>query len=273
MARKNPLLVLLTDFGATDSYVAAMKGMIYTKHPLARIVDLSHDVEPHNIDEAAFLLWNAYKYFPEGTIFVVVVDPDVGSQRRIICVQTARYTFLVPDNGILKFIIGESQVRGVYDVTKPRIFSHAISQTFHGRDIFAPIAALLARGEKLSLFGRPAHVTSPIETFVSVDEGIQGVYKGKVIHIDRFGSIMTNILLPEAPLPPFQVKIEKKKITRQAQFYAEMKKGDLFIIRGSTRLLEISVRHGSAARALKVSTGASVTLEILPIAEPPREGS
>ncbi|TAK55826.1 MAG: hypothetical protein EPO24_11740 [Bacteroidetes bacterium] len=263
MAKKNPFIALLTDFGAADAYVGIMKGVIYSINPQARIIDVSHESAPQQIDQAAFLLWSAYKYFPAGTIFVCIVDPGVGSLRKIFCVQTSNYTFLVPDNGMLKFVLGETQVKGVYDVSKPKIFSHPVSATFHGRDIFAPLAARLSMGEKPSVFGRPAKASLNVELLVSVHPKRVMKYEGKVIHIDRFGNIVTNLLLPESRLPKFRCLLEKKTIEQQVLYYAENDSGDLIIVRGSSGLLEISIRNGSAATATRAKLGQRVTLELL----------
>ena len=262
MPKRNSIIALLTDFGLADAYVGIMKGVIYTFNPQARIIDISHEVEPQQVDQAAFLLWSSYRYYPKGTIFVCVVDPCVGGSRKILCAQTNMYTFIAPDNGVMKFILGEAHVKNVYDVSKPKVFTHPISSTFHGRDIFAPIAASLSQGEKPLLFGRPVHAETQVESFISVNAKTSATYEGKIIHIDRFGNIITNLMLPETRLSKFVCKIEKKRIERQVEYYAESESDEFVIVRGSSRLLEISKRNYSAARQLNAVTGQRVTLEV-----------
>ncbi len=145
MAR-SPCIALLTDFGSSDAYVAATKAVIVSICPAARILDITHNVAPQNIDQGAYLLWSIYKYFPKRTIFVSVVDPGVGTTRKVLLVQSSRYSFITPDNGLLKFLLPDLSCYSVREVKNASYFREDVSSTFHGRDIFAPVAAHLAVG-------------------------------------------------------------------------------------------------------------------------------
>jgi hypothetical protein len=254
MARTSGIIALLTDFGLKDPYVGVMKGVILRINPEARIVDLSHDIPPQGILDAYFLLSNTYRYFPDGTLFLAVVDPGVGSDRNILAVETDAYAFLAPDNGILGFLQKEGKVRRAVYVQNRKYALAPVSNTFHGRDIFAPAAAHLSRGLDLAKLGPE---TERIHRIVAPAPRIsrEGVLTGEVVSIDRFGNLVTNI--PGEPLASadaVEVRIGKTTIDRLARSYADGKKGALFAIVGSTGNLEISVNKGDA----REKTGAEV---------------
>lgn len=254
MARTSGIIALLTDFGLKDPYVGVMKGVILRINPEARIIDLSHDIPPQGILDAYFLLSNSYRYFPDGTLFLTVVDPGVGSERKILAVETDAYTFVAPDNGVLGFLQKEGRIRRAVAVQNPRYALAPVSNTFHGRDIFAPAAAHLSRGLDLAKLG-PAmdriHRIAPPSPRINRE----GVLTGEIVSIDRFGNLVTNIPgEPIASADAVEIRVGKTVIDRMTRSYAEGKKGKLFAIVGSTGNLEISVNKGSAA----AKTGAEV---------------
>lgn len=255
-------IVLLTDFGNKDGYHAVLKGVITSIVPNAHIIDLTHEISPQNIDEAAFIIWNACKYFPKNTIFVNVVDPGVGSKRKIILVKTKDYIFLAPDNGILKFIFSSFKILKVYSVENDKFFLKGLSNTFHGRDIFAPVAANIYKGVPLKDFGNVIIPETKPENFIKVSEISSKILEGKVIYIDRFGNIITNFLFDNAMKLDLlkSIKIKKSKISKFYRFYSQASTSTLFGLIGSRNLLELSVRNGSAAIVSKAVIGTPVKL-------------
>jgi len=230
-------IALLTDFGTRDPYVAAMKGVIASRCD-ASIVDLTHDISPFDVWEAAFFLRDVVRYWPAGTIFVCVVDPGVGTARRILAVESDGRIFLAPDNGLLHF------VRGVaYDVTDESLFLADGSTTFHGRDRFAPVAATLANGKNIEDLGSRAD-----------DRVLLDYTPGAIIRIDRFGNCVTDLFPPSTQ---FAAIVNDQRIDSIRTTYS----GDgAFLIIGSTGCIEISVANGSAASLLQLSRGDRVTI-------------
>ena len=244
-----PIVALLTDFGLKDPYVGLMKGVLLTVQPDARIVDLSHDIAPQAVLDAQRVLSQACGFFPKGTIFVAVVDPGVGSSRAILGVETERHVFLAPDNGLLSFV---EKARRIVRIENERYFLKPVSDTFHGRDIFAPVAGHLARGLDL---GRLGPRIGSIERLRPPAPRVTptGDVVGEVMAVDRFGNLVTNI--PAQRLARVsEIRLKRHRIARLLRTYAEARRGDLFGIVGSTGHLEISVNRGSAAR----KTGAAV---------------
>jgi len=231
------LIALLTDFGTRDPYVAAMKGVIASRCE-AHIVDLTHDIAPFDVWEAAFFLRDVVRYWPAGTIFVCVVDPGVGTTRRIIAVESDGKIFLAPDNGLLHFIDGNA-----YDVTNESLFLPDGSTTFHGRDRFAPIAAALANGTKVEELGPRIDDRVPLD-----------YTPGAIIRIDRFGNCVTDLVPPSMP---FAVTVSDQRLDDLRTTYT----GEgAFLIIGSTGCIEISVANGSAASLLQLRRGDRVTI-------------
>ena len=260
--KKHSVIALITDFGTSDGYIGSVKGAILSLSPSAQIIDISHSVSPQNIDEGAFLLWSVFQYFPKGTIFVCVVDPGVGGSRKILCVETAHYLFLAPDNGILKFVLNTIKPTSIVAVTNKRYWRKEISRTFHGRDIFAPVAAHLSRGGEVSRLGL---ITDPLfgkEDFVDISSKRKKIFAGKVIHIDHFGNIITNFHLRQRPKFPITLRIGKTIITRFSETYGEAEANRVFSTQGSSNLIEISIKNRSAAEALQVKLNQQVRLWI-----------
>ena len=243
------LIALLTDFGDSDHYAGTMKGVILSINPRATIVDISHNVSPQNIQQAGYLLWASYQYFPKGTIFACIVDPGVGTDRKIVGVETDKFVFLAPDNGLLDMVLFQEEIRRSYEIeSPPRIGSTPISTTFHGRDIFAPLAASLSLGKSLSQFGKPCTMKKPASVFHAIEKNDS---PARILHIDRFGNIITNI--PAQYFGQCTIRIGRSKISRGVQSYAEAPLDNPVIIVGSSGLLEIALRDGSAADKLGVN--------------------
>lgn len=258
-----PIISLLTDFGDRDGFVGAMKGVILGICPDAVIVDLSHDIAPQDVQEAAFVLRNACSYFPCGTIHVAVVDPGVGSDRRPIIVETPRHLFVGPDNGLFAYIYRREAKFLVTVIANPDFMLPGVSRTFHGRDVFAPAAAHLARGVRPEAFGprltgcNLGHVWEP----VYFADGIEG----HILHIDRFGNLITDIpeekLLQTAAGRPFRIVLGELCLERLSTLYADVAQGDALAILNSAGLLEIAVRDGDAAGRMGVKRGDTVRVD------------
>jgi len=254
MLTTSNVVALLTDFGLRDHYVGVMKGVILSVNRHAQIVDISHDVPSQAVLEGYFLLSNTYRYFPDGTIFVAVVDPGVGTDRAILGVRTDRFTFLAPDNGILGFLEKEGTIERIVHVRNDKYFLKPVSNTFHGRDIFAPAAGHLSLGVDLSDLGPAADsmvTISPPRPKVTRE----GLIVGEIVSIDRFGNLVTNI--PGDRLTPadsIEVRVGKHTMRKLVPSYGSGRKGEILALIGSTGTLEISVNGGDARK----KTGARV---------------
>lgn len=257
------IITLTTDFGLDDFFVGAMKGVILTINPAAMIVDITHTIPPHDIRAAAFTLAQAYREFPPGTIHVVVVDPGVGSTRKPLLVLTPRYTFVGPDNGVFSFIYAEEKAPTCIHITAEHYFRQPVSHTFHGRDIFAPVAAWLSKGLAPDGFG--SRINEYVKFEIPYPEILDQTHiRGHVIHIDRFGNLITNIT--EKELPPDAIRAGAKlvinghTITRFQSHFAEAPAGEPFAVFGSTGRWEIAVYLDLAERVLNASAGTTVDL-------------
>jgi hypothetical protein len=262
------LVVLLTDFGLRDHYVATMKGVILSLNPSARIIDLSHDVQPQRVGEAGYLLWAAYRYFPAGTVFVCVVDPGVGSRRRILAAESGGRAFLAPDNGLLDFVILEEKINTAREIMivgdsvkgLPGVTLRQRSLTFHGRDIFAPVAAALSSGKQWTSDAPLASFRSIQPVFVTSEN--RNV-KPQILHIDRFGNLITNIRstgADEALQLARRIRIGGRTVSRWITKYSEGSERLPSLIVGSSNLVEIVLKNGSAARTLKASLTSTLAI-------------
>ena len=253
------LIALLSDFGDRDQYVGTMKGVILSIDPRAQIIDISHKVTPQNITEAGYLLWASYKFFPVGTVFVCVVDPGVGSARRIICLETARHQFIAPDNGLLDLVILQEEILGSYEVINPPQFgTKKISATFHGRDIFAPLAAGLSKGKSINQFGKRYELKKPSPVFCNPENN---VVRARILHIDRFGNLITNI--PEQYFDRRSVKVGATDISNHIHSYAEAPKAQPCILVGSSGLIEVVLKDGSASKMLNANLQTPVVVSTI----------
>jgi S-adenosyl-L-methionine hydrolase (adenosine-forming) len=260
MAR--PVIALLTDFGTRDHYAGAMKGVALGICPDAVLVDVTHDIPPHDVAAGALELAGAYKYFPSGTIFVAVVDPGVGSSRRGIAAEASGYRFVSPDNGVLSLVFRDSAPRRVVELTERKYARPTVSRTFEGRDRFAPAAAWLARGIDLAALGRPVTAWSTLALHEPVV--LDGRIDGEVWRVDRFGNVITNIdratFSRIANSGAITIAAGAHAIDRLVSTYAEAPTGTVCALFGSTDHLELAVNGGSAAAALGIARGAPVTV-------------
>jgi S-adenosylmethionine hydrolase len=262
---RKPIITLLTDFGSKDHYVASMKGVILNINPQCLLVDITHQVNPHDIEEGAFTLANAYSYFPKGTIHLSVVDPGVGGIRRPILLVTENYFFVGPDNGLFTLVTRREKVKQVVVLSKKKYFLRKVSRTFHGRDIFAPVAAHLSLGIKPKAFGY--EINSLKELRVQKPVMKEGKLVGEILHIDTFGNVVSNI--DEAKLfrlnqsRPFVIRVGRKSIFGLKKGYSEGKKGEPIALLGSGGFLEISVREGDAQQILKLKRGDPIQVDIV----------
>jgi len=266
------IITLTTDFGISDSYVAQMKGVILGINPEVKIVDISHQIEPHNIREAAFVLSTVQSSFPKGTLHIAVVDPGVGTKRRAIILRTPHADLIAPDNGILGYIFQQVTAKSIKHpqikpgsnieavaITNPQYFRSPVSNTFHGRDIFAPVAAHLSLGTPLSSFGKPVTTIEilPIQApFLASD----GSITGEIMHVDRFGNLISNIKAEDLPLQKKPtIEIGRKKIYGLSMTYTHGKK--LLALINSNGYLEISLKEGNASSYLHMGVGGEVKVK------------
>lgn len=257
------IITLTTDFGEADPYVGIMKGVILSLAPRVRIVDLTHQIQPFEIAEAGFVIWQSWRYFPKGTVHVVVVDPGVGTLRRPVLAEAGGHYFLAPDNGALSMIFDELPHR-VREVTAEGYFLKPVSRTFHGRDVFAPVAARLARGLSPARLGKLIRDYARTEFFKPVRTG-KRIWTGAVLRVDRFGNMITNFRLSEFPTVatrPFLLRAGMETITRFAGTFAEAPPGELAVVEGSTGYLEIVMNQASAAKRLGCAAGSPLELTL-----------
>ena len=258
MAR--PIIALLTDFGTRDHYAGTMKGVALGICPDATLVDITHDVPPHDVLVGALELAASYKYFPSGTIFLVVVDPGVGSARRGIALQTDDYKFVAPDNGVLTAVLGEHPAKRAVELTERRYTRPTVSRTFEGRDRFAPAAAWLAKGIELTALGRPAGELQRLDIPQPAIEGDR--ITGVVLRVDRFGNLITNIDRKTfdriATGGALDIRIGDRVVPKLVATYADVGHGEICALFGSSDHLEIAANGASAAEALEIDRGAAV---------------
>jgi S-adenosylmethionine hydrolase len=257
----NPILTLTTDFGLSDHYVGAMKGVMLGICPRAQIVDITHEITPYEITEGAYTIAQAYRTFPKKTVHVVVVDPGVGTARRPILVEAAGQYFIGPDNGVLSMVYGKEKHK-VRLIANERYFRKPVSQTFHGRDIFAPVAAHLAAGVLPSKVGKVLgdYLRPAFQKPVQVGKRM---WNGQVLKVDRFGNLVTNYHVddfPDLERRGFVFGVGPLQVGALARNYAETGAGEVFAIVGSGGYYEISVREASAARATGCASGSPVEL-------------
>ena len=264
MARP-PIVTLTTDFGVQDHFIGTIKGVILENVPDVRLVDISHFVQPFDIFDGALTIAQAYSYFPSGTVHLVVVDPGVGTERRPIVVSTEKYTFVGPDNGVFSLIYDREGRLSVRHITAEHYFLQPVSNTFHARDVFAPITSYLAKGVDVDRMG------NEVKNFVrfaaprpkAIDDH---TLRGIVLKVDRFGNLITNITPQDTPAlfraepVKFKIVVGSKEITEIHSAYAEGMPGEVFGLLGSMGYLEIATNRGSAAKIVEAAKGSEVKI-------------
>jgi S-adenosylmethionine hydrolase len=263
MADSAHIITLLTDFGLRDHYTASMKGVMLGLNPDLNFVDISHSVPPQDISSAAFILGQAYPCFPAGTIHLAIVDPGVGTARKEIVVAAAAQVFVGPDNGIFTWVFEREESFTVYEITADHYFRKPVSSTFHGRDIFAPVAGWISRNIPLQQLGpvcqNPVRLKIPALTRVR-DTLIQAT----VLAVDGFGNLITNLKPEDLPLysaggsRTCKMLVSQREITNFRITFGEGAAGEIFVLPGSSGYLEIVMRNGSAAATLNATAGAPV---------------
>jgi S-adenosylmethionine hydrolase len=264
VARK-PIITLTTDFGLNDHFIGTMKGVILAIEPEAEIIDICHAVQAFDVLDGALSISQAYSYFPSGTVHVVIVDPGVGTARRPLIVTSERHHFVAPDNGVLSLIYQKEERLSARHVTGEHYFLQPVSNTFHARDVFSPIAAYLAKGVDPAKFGEE------VSDFVRFSAPKpkptnESTLRGVVLKVDRFGNLITNITPQDAPMlfkadaSGFKIVISKREITEIKDAYALGAPGEVFGILGSMGYLEIAANRGSAAQIIGVAKGTDVNI-------------
>jgi S-adenosyl-L-methionine hydrolase (adenosine-forming) len=263
IGNRQSIITLLTDFGTQDYFVGAMKGVILSANPHARLVDLTHDIPAQDIHAAAFNLLAAYRDFPAGTIHLAVVDPGVGSKRRPLLIECAGQFFVGPDNGLFSWICEREGNFNARHIAAEKFFRQPTSKTFHGRDVFAPVAAALSNGAHPEEFGPPADNLVTLES-LKPQAGPDGAIAGTILHIDRFGNCVTNLAGEDIGSTDEKTRliVNGYQITSRRQFFAEANndQSEMFMIVGSAGLIEIAAQNSSAATVLQVRRGQSVRL-------------
>jgi S-adenosyl-L-methionine hydrolase (adenosine-forming) len=259
----NSLITLTTDFGTSDHFVGVMKGVILGIAPRTRIVDVTHEIQSFEVTDGAFVIAQTYQYFPKKTIHVVVVDPGVGSARRPILAEMAGQYFVAPDNGVLSMIFSREKHK-VRHIANERYFLHPVSRTFHGRDIFASVAAHLASGITPARFGKIIQDHLRL-SFDKTQRTGKRSWTGSVLRVDRFGNLITNLHIDDFPsitTRPFELNLGLEKLTRLAITFAEGNPGEPTVLVGSSGYLEVAANQASAAKMLGCGVGSPVELTL-----------
>lgn len=258
----NGIVTLLTDFGSRDHYVAAVKGVLLSINPSLNIVDITHEISPQNIREAGFILASACKYFPEGTLHLAVVDPGVGGERQGLAAATERHLFVGPDNGLFDWVFAVDPPHQVVVLENPDYQLPQVSATFHGRDIFAPAAGHLSLGLPLEKLGPASHYRMHFPGRLILRD--QDKLQGEIIHVDSFGNLISNIEIPYAEtkgrLQGLQVSLATEQVLTGPGTYEEAPPLRPFALIGSSGLLEVSVRNGSAHKVTGCGVGTSILI-------------
>lgn len=259
------VITLSTDFGSDDPYVGVMKGVILGINPQARLVDLTHALSHHHLQEAAFILHTAYPYFPKGTIHLAVVDPGVGENRRLIAVQTEDFTFIGPDNGLFTLVLNNQPEALIVHLTNTAFFLKPVSTTFHGRDILAPIAAHLSLG--VSIYEMGVKIPDPLLLNIPEPEIKNNRLIGQVLWSDHFGNLITNIsqkmLTPFLSSSGLNIRLGSNTITEIHQIYSQGRPDQLMALIGSSGYLEIACNLGNAAKKVGFRSDKGLKVEVV----------
>jgi S-adenosylmethionine hydrolase len=265
-----PVITLLTDFGTEDEYVGLMKGVILSINPSATIVDITHQIDPQDIVQAAFVIHSAHPYFPEGTVHLVVVDPGVGTGRELLILKTKKQFFVAPDNGVLTLLLKEKPPAEFIRLSNPEYYLPTVSKTFHGRDIIAPVGARITVGLELKKLGTETDVKKVV-CLDNIDASIleNGELVGKIIATDHFGNLITNIhsgklieFRRQGKEENMRIKIGAHIISRLSDTYEDVEPDTPLALIGSRGYLEISVNKGHAGTILNVCKGDSVRVRV-----------
>ena len=265
LVARNPIITLTTDFGTNDHFIGTMKGVILSIEPDAQIIDICHAVQAFDVLDGALTISQAYSYFPTGTIHMVVVDPGVGTARRPLIVSSDRHHFVAPDNGVLSLIYQREQRLSARHVTGEHYFLQPVSNTFHARDVFSPVAAYLAKGVDPEKFGEA--VTDFVRFSAPKPKAAnENTLRGVVLKVDRFGNLISNITPQDAPMlfgenpGAFKIVVGQREIREIKEAYALGAPGEVFGIMGSMGYLEVAANRGSAAQLLGVGKGTDVNI-------------
>jgi S-adenosyl-L-methionine hydrolase (adenosine-forming) len=261
------IITLTTDFGLTEPYAGVMKGVVYSINPAAQIVDITNSVQSFDILDGAISISQAYSYFPKDTIHVVVVDPGVGGQRRPILANCGQHQFVAPDNGVLSLVYEREERVSVRHITSEYYFRQPVSNTFHGRDVFAPVAAYLSKGVDAIKFGEEI---TDYTRFAAPRPKAAGphLWKGVVLKTDKFGNLITNFTPKDVPevfdgsARGFRIAVGKAEVTKLCTSYSAGNAGEIFAILGSAGFLEISANKGAASRLTGADRGSEVSLSL-----------
>jgi S-adenosylmethionine hydrolase len=260
-----PIVALLSDFGTQDHYVGAMKGAVLSVCPEAQLVDVVHDLPPHDVESGSFALAAAADAFPPGTVFLAVVDPGVGTPRRALAAQTSAHRFVAPDNGLLTLVLADHPDARVHAITNGGLFRFQVSSTFHGRDIFGPVAGHLARGAPIEEVGAPVDDARRLAV-PQMRRRADDEWEGEVVQVDRFGNLTTNVtardleeILSHFGSDPTEVVVVVEgAILPVVRTYGDVVEGEGCALIGSSRRLEVAIHGGNAARILGAARGAAV---------------
>ena len=259
------IITLTTDFGTSDWFVGTMKGVILGLQPRAHLVDITHEIPTGDIRAGAFALAASHGFFPRGTVHVAVVDPGVGSRRRAIAVQTTNSIFVGPDNGVLSLALAREKIKAVHQITNEQLFRRPVSNTFHGRDLFAPVAAYLSKGLALGRVG------APLKEIVKLNwpepQRTANSIRGEITYIDRFGNTITNIgntMLASLTEGACEIILKGKRLCGVQPFYQAVPSGNAVAVPGSSGFLELAINAGSIARKFNLRVGERVIVRFFP---------
>lgn len=259
-----PIITLTTDFGTADALVASMKGVILSINPDAEIVDITHKILPYDLLDGALAIGQAYKFFPPRTVHVVVVDPGVGTERRPLLVTAGQHYFVAPDNGVLSMIYHKEESVTVRHITAEHYFLQPVSNTFHGRDIFSPVAAWLSKNGQSNSFGE--EITDFVRFTLPKPKQAGNTVKGVILRADNFGNLLTNLTAEDVPQvlagSKFKMRVGNAEISKFAQTFGSGAPNEPVLILGSGGFFEVAINRGNAAKTLAATRGAEVTLDL-----------
>ena len=258
---KPNIITLTTDFGVQDGFVGTMKGVMLSINPTLALIDICHEITRHDVHSASYVVFNSYQFFPKRTVHMVVVDPGVGSDRNVLIASFDDHYFVAPDNGVLKYIFHSNKEKNIYRVTNEEYFSKSISNTFHGRDVFSPLAANLSLNKNPDRFGK---ITNDfVEGKIPELKFNKNNIRGCIEYVDIFGNLITNIPNNSLDNVRFQLKLGRYCITSLHQSYSEGNENEPVLLKGSNGKLEIAINLKSAQQVLKLCTFDMINIELI----------